>query len=171
MTFLEDGQAVRAPSLSDGSARLESLALASGLRQDGILHRSTKGDDVAATKIVFLAFAKEDEGTKNLFLGQRLNTNAPFEWTNMSVKEPYTTEWKERVRTRIRRSNGVIALISSHTASGDGELWEITCAVEENKPLIGILIDDGYRTKPPEIGSAPCVPWTWKNVEDFISGL
>ena len=102
---------------------------------------------MAATKNVFLAFAKEDEETKILFLGQRLNTDTPFEWTDMSVKEPYTTESKERVRTRIRRSDGVIALISSHTPSADGELWEIECAVDENKPLIGIWIEDGYSTK------------------------
>lgn len=126
---------------------------------------------MAEKKIVFLAFAKEDESTKNLFLGQRLNTDTPFEWTDMSVKEPYKTEWKERVRTRVRRSDGVIALISSSTPRADGELWEITCAVEEDKPLLGIWIESDYRTKPTEMGSAPCADWTWANVENFISGL
>lgn len=33
----------------------------------------------------------------------------------MSVKQPNVTEWKQRVRTRIRRSDGVVALISSST--------------------------------------------------------
>ena len=126
---------------------------------------------MAEKKVVFLAFAKEDEGTKNLFLGQRLNTDTPFEWTDMSVKEPYKTEWKERVRTRVRRSAGVIALVSSSTPGADGELWEIECAVEESKPLLGIWIESGYRTKPSEMGSAACKDWTWANVENFISGL
>ncbi len=63
------------------------------------------------TKIVFIAFAKEDEGTRNLFTGQRVHPDTPFEFTDMSVKEPYLSEWKERVRTRVRRSDGVIALI------------------------------------------------------------
>ncbi|GGL42109.1 hypothetical protein H9L10_08855 [Phycicoccus endophyticus] len=126
---------------------------------------------MADTKVVFIAFAKEDEGAKNLFLGQRKLTDTPYDWTDMSVKEPYKSEWKERVRTRVRRSDGVIALISSDTAAADGQLWEITCAVEEDVPLIGVWIEDGFRTKPREMGSAKCDAWTWENVASFIDSL
>jgi len=124
-----------------------------------------------ASKTVFIAFAKEDETTRNLFTGQRVHPDTPFEFTDMSVKEPYSSEWKTRVRTRIRRSDGVIALISSSTPKATGQLWEISCAVEEGVPVIGIWIEDGYRTKPAEIGSARCVAWTWENVANFIDGL
>lgn len=126
---------------------------------------------MADTKVVFIAFAQEDETTRNLFTGQRVHPDTPFEFTDMSVKEPYSSEWKERVRTRIRRSDGVIALISSNTPKATGQLWEITCAVEEGKPLRGIWIEDGYRTKPPEMGTASCVTWTWENVAAFIDSL
>jgi hypothetical protein len=122
-------------------------------------------------KVVFIAFAKEDETTRNLFTGQRVHPDTPFEFTDMSVKEPYDSEWKERVQTRVRRSDGVIALISSNTPSATGEIWEIECAVEEEKPLRGIWIEDGYRTKPSAMGSASCVTWTWENVANFIDGL
>ncbi|MEU5235051.1 TIR domain-containing protein [Streptomyces anulatus] len=121
-------------------------------------------------KTVFIAFAMEDERTRDLFVGQRLHPRTPYEYTDMSVKEPYETQWKERVRTRIRRSDGVIALISKSTAQAEGQLWEIQCAVEEGKPLLGIWIGD-HRTKPAVMGSAPCVEWTWAAVESFISGL
>lgn len=124
-----------------------------------------------ATKTVFIAFAKEDESTRNLFTGQRVHPDTPFEFIDMSVKEPYSSQWKERVRTRVRRSDGVIALISSSTPGATGELWEISCAVEEDKPLVGIWIEDGYRTKPAEMGSAPCKTWTWDNVANFIDSL
>ena len=73
--------------------------------------------------------------------------------------------------TRIRRSDGVIALISSSTTKATGELWELSCAVSERKPLLGIWIEDGYRIKPSAMGSAPCKGWTWDNVEGFIDGL
>lgn len=126
---------------------------------------------MADKKIVFVAFAKEDEGQRNLFVGQRLNPKTPFEFIDMSVKEPYDSDWKERVRTRVRRSDGVIALISSKTPEADGELWEIRCAVDEEKPLLGIWIEDGYRIKPPEVGSAPCKEWTHDNIAGFIDGL
>jgi hypothetical protein len=126
---------------------------------------------VTDTKVVFIAFAKEDERTRDLFVGQRLHPGTPFEWTDMSVKEPYAAEWKARVRTRIKRSDGVIALISSSTPAADGQLWEIQCAVEEDKPLLGIWIEKGYRTKPSEMGGAPCKDWTWDAVEQFIGSL
>lgn len=122
-------------------------------------------------KTVFIAFAKEDETTRNLFSGQKVNADTPFEFVDMSVKQPYDSGWKEKTRTRIRRSDGVVALISSNTPDADGELWEIGCAIEEGKPLLGLWIEDGYRTKPREMGSAPCKDWTWKNVADFIDGL
>jgi hypothetical protein len=124
-----------------------------------------------ADKVVFIAFAKEDEGVRNLFTGQRVNANTPFSFTDMSVKDPYQSEWKERVRTRVRRSDGVVALISSNTPDATGQRWEITCAVEESKPLLGLWIEDGYRTKPSEMGPAPCKSWTWQNVANFIDNL
>jgi hypothetical protein len=126
---------------------------------------------VADKKPVFIAFAIEDESTRNLFTGQRVHPKTPFEFIDLSVKERYESGWKDKVRTRIRRSDGVIALISSNTPDSEGELWEIECAVDEDKPLLGIWIEDGYRTKPTEMGSAPCKPWTWENVADFIDDL
>lgn len=126
---------------------------------------------MADKKTVFIAFAKEDESTRNLFTGQRVHPKTPFEFIDMSVKESYSAEWKERVRTRIRRSDGVIALISSSTPKATGELWEIQCAVEEKRQLLGIWIETNYRTKPSAMGTAPCKEWTWDNVAGFIDSL
>ena len=121
-------------------------------------------------KKVFIAFAMEDEASRNLFTGQRTNKGTPFEWIDLSVKEQYETGWKEKVTTRIRRSDGVIALISKSTAGATGQLWEITTAITEKKPLLGIWLGD-YRTKPAAMGTAPCKIWTWDNVYEFVDGL
>lgn len=51
---------------------------------------------MADKKRIFIAFAKEDERIRDLVKGQSLNTNSPFEYIDMSVKNPYDTEWKER---------------------------------------------------------------------------
>ncbi|WP_410644249.1 TIR domain-containing protein [Amycolatopsis sp. lyj-346] len=126
---------------------------------------------MADQKTVFIAFAKEDEASRNLFNGQRLLVRSPYEYTDMSVKEPYKSEWKTKVRTRILRSDGVIALISSSTPKADGQLWEIRCAREEGKPLLGIWLEKDYRVKPTEMGSARCTAWTWDSVAAFIDGL
>jgi hypothetical protein len=122
-------------------------------------------------KVVFIAFAKEDEASRNLFSGQKVHSKTPFEFIDMSVKEPYKAEWKTKVQTRVRRSNGVIALISSNTPKATGQLWEIKCAVTESRPLLGIWIEDGCRTKPTEMGTAPCKVWTWDNIASFIDTL
>jgi|SRR6266511_5646616 len=120
---------------------------------------------------VFIAFAKEDEHIRDLLKGQSLNTDSPFEYVDMSVKEPYSSEWKEKVRTRIRGSHGVIALISKSTPSADGELWEIRCAVDEEKPLLGLWIYKGDRTEPTIMKGQKIVVWTWDAIAKFIDSL
>src|SRR5437763_7693103 len=99
-------------------------------------------------KRVFIAFAKEDERMRDLLRGQSLSTLTDFEYIDMSVKEPYSSAWKERVRTRIRGSAGVIALISKNTPAATGERWEVECAIAEKKPLLGLWIYQGDRTQP-----------------------
>ena len=125
---------------------------------------------MADQKTVFIAFAKEDEASRNLLKGQSLHTRSPFTYIDMSVKQPYDSGWKDKTRTRIKRSDGVIALISTHTATASGELWEIRCAVSEGKPVLGIWLGN-HRTKPPEMGAARCVPWGWDAIAAFIDGL
>ncbi len=93
---------------------------------------------MADKKIVFVAFPIEDERQRDFLKGQSLNTKCPIEFVDMSVKEPYDSDWKERVRTRIRRSDGVIALVSKNTLNSSGEKWEISCAKKEEKSLIGL---------------------------------
>lgn len=121
-------------------------------------------------KTIFVAFAIEDRASRDLLRGQSLLTTSPFEYIDMGVKEPYETEWKKKVRTRILRSDGVIALVSKDTAKATGQLWEITCAVEEGVPLMGIWIG-GHRTKPSQMGSAPCKDWTWASIRSFIDSV
>lgn len=119
-------------------------------------------------KTIFIAFAIEDERQRDLLKGQSLNTATPFEFIDMSVKKPYDREWKDRVRTRIRRSDGVIALISKNTLTSSGEQWEIDCAKEEKTKILGIWAYSNDRTT---IAGIRIVPWTWKAIEDFIDSL
>ena len=125
---------------------------------------------MATKKTVFIAFSMDDEATRNLFTGQRTNADTPFEFIDLSVKERYESGWKEKVLTRIRRSDGVIALISSNTSSSEGELWEIATAIEEKKRLMGVRIK-GFTGSHPALGTAPCRDWTWDNVYNFIDSL
>src|SRR3989339_1962037 len=119
-------------------------------------------------KVVFIAFAKEDEKQRDLLRGQSLNTDSPFEYIDMSVKEPYDTEWKERVRTRIKRSDGIIALVSSDSLTSSGQKWEVQCAREEKKKILGIWAYTDDRTNLPGVNT---VVWSWDAIKNFINNL
>lgn len=122
-------------------------------------------------KRVFIAFAKEDERIRDLIKGQSLNANTEFEYVDMSVKEPYETEWKEKVRTRIKGSDGVIALISANSPNASGQLWEIGCAIEEGKPLLGLWIYKEDRTNLTAMSGQSVIVWTWDGITKFINSL
>jgi hypothetical protein len=123
---------------------------------------------MADKKVVFVAFAIEDERQRDFLKGQSLLTNSPFEYIDMSVKEAYDQNWKERVRTRIRRSDGVIALISKNSNTSSGQKWEISCAKEEKKKIRGIWAYTDDRTN---IEGVNIVVWTWDAIKDFINTL
>lgn len=143
-----------------------------GGKSSQVLRRKNQGDKyMSQTKRVFIAFAKEDERIRDLIKGQSLNDATPFEYVDMSVKEPYSSEWKERVRVRIRGCDGVIALLSKASLSASGELWEIQCAVEEKKRLLGLYIYKDDHSKPAAMSSANCIVWTWDGIGSFINGL
>ncbi|MCI1067414.1 TIR domain-containing protein [Stenotrophomonas maltophilia] len=123
---------------------------------------------MADRKVVFVAFAIEDERQRDFLKGQSLLTSSPFEYIDMSVKEAYTSEWKDKVRTRIRRSDGVIALISKNSLASSGQKWEIACAREEGKRVLGIWIYSDDRTM---IEGLNTVEWTWDAIKSFINSL
>lgn len=124
---------------------------------------------MADNKVIFVAFAIEDEKMRDLLKGHTLLTKAPYEYTDMSVKEAYVDDdWKARVRTRIKRSHGVIALVSENSLTSSGQKWEIQCAREEKVPVLGLWIYKDDRTN---LVGVRTIVWTWDGVSDFIDGL
>ncbi len=122
-------------------------------------------------KVVFIAFAKEDEAKRNLFSGQKVHSRTPFKFTDMSVKKAYDRAWKTQTRTRIKRSAGVIVLVSSWTRQAEGQLWEIQYAREKSKPIRGFWVERGFRTRPRAMGTIPIRNWSWPNIARFIDSL
>lgn len=123
---------------------------------------------MADKKVIFIAFAIEDERQRDFLKGQSLNTKSPFEYIDMSVKEPYDKDWKDRVRTRIKRSDGVIVLVSKNSLKSSGQKWEIQCAREEGKKIRGIWAYTDDRT---DIEGVYTRVWTWDNIKDFIDSI
>jgi len=123
---------------------------------------------MADKKTIFVAFAIEDERQRDFLKGQSLNTKSPFEYIDMSVREAYDSDWKEKVRVRILRSDGVIALASKNSPASSGQKWEIECALKEGKPVRGIFAYKDDRTALPGVKT---VEWTWENIVAFIDSL
>ena len=123
---------------------------------------------MANKKTVFVAFAIKDEAQRNLLKGQALNTTSPFEYIDMSVKDAYDSAWKTRVRTRLRRSHGVIALVSKNSLTSSGQKWEIQCAKEEGIKILGIWAYTNDRTGLTGITTRV---WNWNTIANFINSL
>lgn len=125
-----------------------------------------------ANKRLFISFAIEDEYARDFLVGQARNSNSPFEFVDMSVKEPWSDSWKTRCRTRIKGCDGVIALISKNTMKAEGARWEMKCAKEEGVPMIGVHIQkDDKGTIPPELAGYKVIEWSWDGIASFINRL
>jgi hypothetical protein len=123
---------------------------------------------MADKKVIFIAFAIEDETQRDFLKGQSLHPRAPYEFVDMSVKQAYDSGWKDKVRTRIRRSDGVIVLVSKNSKASTGQKWEIECAREERKKIRGIWAYASDRT---EIQGVTTHTWSDANISNFIDSL
>jgi hypothetical protein len=124
-------------------------------------------------KRIFISFAIEDKNYRDLLVGQARNEKSPFEFVDMSVKEPWSDKWKTRCRTRIKGCDGVIALVSKNTLQAEGQLWEVKCAKEEDVPVCGVYVSTDNRPAklPKEFEGVRVVNWTWNNISNFINSL
>lgn len=123
---------------------------------------------MADKKVVFVAFAMKDERQRDFLKGQSLSPRSPYEFIDMSVKDAYDSNWKQRVRTRIKRSDGVIVLVSKNSRSSSGQKWEIQCAKEEKKKILGIW---AYRDDRTNIAGVSTKVWSDININSFIDSL
>lgn len=121
---------------------------------------------------IFISFAVEDAKYRDMLKGQARNERSPFEFVDMSVKEPWDSQWKTRCRTKIKGCDGVIALLSKKTWNADGARWEMKCAVEEGIPIIGVHIHkDDKGAIPPELKGKKVIEWTWAGIKRFLDSL
>lgn len=124
-------------------------------------------------KRIFTSFAIEDKNLRDLLIGQARNENSPFEFVDMSVKQPWDSQWKTNCRTKIKGCDGMLVIVTKNTKKAEGQLWEIKCAKDENIPRRGIWghADDKPNTLPGELESVRIVYWTWDNIKNWVDSL
>jgi hypothetical protein len=127
---------------------------------------------MAANNRIFISFAIEDKWARDYLVGQAKNEKSPFEFVDMSVKEPWDSNWKTKCRSKIKGCDGVISFITKNSAKADGHKWEMKCAIEEGIPMIGLRATaDDKSVAPEEFGNNKIYEWTWPNIKKFIDSL
>src|SRR6266852_1372300 len=122
---------------------------------------------------VFTAFDYDhDEALRNFLVGQSRHPDSPFEMHDWSVKEPFTGDWKAKVRTRIRSVDQVIVLCGENTHTATGVNAELNIAREEQKPYFLMWgYSDKSCTKPTSATADDKIyKWTWDNLKALIAG-
>lgn len=125
------------------------------------------------SKRIFISFAVEDSSLRDLLVGQSRLDKCPFEFVDMSVKQPWDSSWKTKCRTKIKGCDGMIAIVTKNTKNADGQLWEIKCSKEEMIPCLGIY---GYSNEkiaslPVELLNINIKNWTWDIIKNWINTL
>ncbi len=132
---------------------------------------SKSDEDKPSKKRIFISFAKEDEKFRNFLSAQSRNERSPFEFADMSAKEPWDEEtWRIECRKKIKKCNGMIVLLSKNTWHASGVRWEIKCAKEERVRVVGMHIRKNNKGAIlPELSTSKVMTWSWDNLEKQIN--
>ena len=122
---------------------------------------------------VFTSFDFDhDEDLRNLLVGQARNPDSPFSLADWSVKQAMTGDWKDQVRSRIRRTDVVIVVCGTHTHTASGVAAELSIARDEGKPYFLLYGRSSQTcTKPTSaLATDKMYQWTWENLKLLLGG-
>ena len=89
---------------------------------------------------VFISFDVDDEGMVNLLRSQAKDDRFQFGFRDYSVKEPFDSAWKSKVRDRIDQTSAFIVAIGENTHTSKAVDWEIREAHRQRKLVIGMRL-------------------------------
>lgn len=122
---------------------------------------------------VFISFDFDnDSDLRDFLVGQAKHPESPFEIENWSLKEPLTGDWKEKIKTRIRRCDQVIVMCGNYTDKATGVNIELKITQEERKPYFLLAgRKDGNNKKPSNsLPTDKLYNWTWENLNLLLQG-
>jgi len=128
---------------------------------------------MASPARAFIAFDYDhDSNMRDLLVGQSKHSDTPFEIHDWSVKKPFTGDWKEKVRERIRKTDVVIVLCGQYTHLATGVAAELEIAREEKKPYFLLRAYKERTCYSPSSASYTdkIYDWTWANLKSLIQG-
>lgn len=137
-----------------------------------IITNSTGRAAVSKPKVLISFDYDHDSDLKMLLVGQSKHSDTPFEIADWSVKEHITGDWKQKVRSRMKRVDQVIVICGEKTHTATGVAAEVKIAQEESIPYF-LLYGRSSKacTKPTTARvSDKMYDWTWDNLRSLIGG-
>ncbi|HET7175978.1 MAG TPA: hypothetical protein VFK21_08190 [Gammaproteobacteria bacterium] len=122
-------------------------------------------------KKVFVSFDFDnDKVLKDFIIGQAKHDDAPFEISDVSLKEAAPErDWVAKAITAIKRADVVITMLGPKTSKAPGVLKEVQISNELNKERFQII---GYQegTKDWAVtGAGRVYEWNWENLKNLLS--
>ncbi len=115
---------------------------------------------------IFISHRHKDSGQVSFLRNQR--KTSCLEFTDYSIKKPYSLFWKSSARYRIRNSDGVIIALGSSTHKSRSVEKEINIAKKYNKPIIGVPLRKGVAIPKAMVGVGKIIKWNCKNIQKEI---
>ena len=122
-------------------------------------------------KRVFISFDYDyDSGAKHMLAGQAKLPDSPFDFTDASVKEHLTGDWKEKVRRRMQNIDLVLVLCGERTDRAVGVSAEIEIAKGCGKRIVYLgAYSDRKCVLPKVAGWFDTIhKWTWDNLKSLV---
>jgi hypothetical protein len=86
-----------------------------------------------------------------------------FDFLTSERSKSQSEQWKQIVEGKIRKSDGIMILVSEHTGKDSGATWEIECALSNTVPIVGVDIRKDPDSNIPRklVGKMTRYGWEW----------
>jgi hypothetical protein len=126
-------------------------------------------------KKVYVGCAESDIRYRDMIVNfkQRWSfyTNHSFDFLTSDRGGLESHLWKQIVERTIHESDGVMIVVSEHTASNSGVTWEIDCALSKSIPIVGVDMRKDPDSDIPKKLFGKMTRYGWEWFAEFIDGL
>lgn len=137
--------------------------------------RTTNRDLHGAYKKIYVGCAEFDIRYRDMMVNfsQRWGfyTKDGFDFLTHDRRGLGPDQWKPAVEEIIRKSNGVMMLVSDRTAADSDTAWEIDCALSNDVPIVGVDIRKNPHADVPGKLAGKMTKYGWEWFADFIDEL
>jgi hypothetical protein len=145
-----------------------------------IVHKVTPGTRTTEIlpvmhKRIYVGCVQTDVRYRDMMINFRQRwefyTHNTFDFLTSDRSGLETEQWKQMVEETICESDGVMIMVSEHTAVDSGAAWEIERALANNVPVVGVDIRKKSKGNIPQGLEGKMTRYGWEWFAGFIDGL